>query len=130
MMLECAAEQTTEITADCDEPGAMSTKRGVCAAADAYSACGSHELRGGMALLPTRGRTHWRHGGGCRSDMILQQEEGRETFFERSFLRDVALFWNSRTLGVRCVALREDAEQKDERRDQASGPGGVGAGGA
>ena len=28
--------------------------------------------------------------------MILQQEGGRETFFARSFLRDVALFWNSK----------------------------------
>ena len=37
-----------------------------------------------------------RHGGGCRSDMILPPEEGRETFFARSFLRDVALFWNSK----------------------------------
>ena len=51
-MLEWAAEQTTEIAtdlinrADCDEPGARSTKPGVCAAADAYSAYGAHESRG------------------------------------------------------------------------------------
>ena len=29
-------------------------------------------------LLPTRGRIHWRHGGGCRRDTILQQEERRK----------------------------------------------------
>ena len=43
-------------------------------------------------VLPIRGRTHWRHGGGCRNDMILPPEEGNETFFARSF---DALFWNS-----------------------------------
>ena len=28
--------------------------------------------------------------------MVLKQEEGRETLFARSFLQDVALFWNSK----------------------------------
>ena len=37
-----------------------------------------------MTLSPTRGRTRWRHGGGRRNDMIRQQEEGNETFCERS----------------------------------------------
>ena len=36
----------SRIPADCDEPGARSTKLGVCAAGDAYSAYGSRELRG------------------------------------------------------------------------------------
>ena len=30
------------------------------------------------------------------NDTILPQEEGRGTFFGQSFLRDVALFWNSK----------------------------------
>ena len=34
------------------------------------------------------------------------------------------------TLGVLCVALREEAEGQDGRRDQAGWPGSVGAGGA
>ena len=54
MMLEWAAGQTAEITtahqssipADCDEPGARSTKPGVCSAADAYGVDGFHEWRG------------------------------------------------------------------------------------
>ena len=47
-----------------------------------------------MTLSPTRGRTRWRHGGDCRNDMIRRQEEGNETFCERSFLLDGAPFWN------------------------------------
>ena len=51
MMLVWAAEQTTEITTELINreflpPGARSTKPGVCIAADAYSAYGSHGLRG------------------------------------------------------------------------------------
>ena len=34
------------------------------------------------------------------------------------------------TQGVLCVALREEAEGQDGRRDQAGWPGSVGAGGA
>ena len=53
MMLEWSAEQATEITttahrsgipADSDECGTRSSKPGVCAAADAHSTHGSHEL--------------------------------------------------------------------------------------
>ena len=51
--------------------------------------------------------------------MILQPEEGRETFFARSYLRVVALFWNSK---------RE--QEQDGRRDPADWPGGIGTGGA
>ena len=47
-------------------------------------------------LLPTRRRTPWRRGDDCRRDTILQQEGGRETFFALSFLREDALFWNSK----------------------------------
>ena len=47
-------------------------------------------------LLPTRGRTPWSRGDDCRRDLILQQEEGRETFFVLSFLRNDALFSNSK----------------------------------
>ena len=47
MMLEWSAEQVTEITTELiDLEGARSRKPGVCAAADAYSAYGSDELRG------------------------------------------------------------------------------------
>ena len=47
-------------------------------------------------LLPTRGRTHWMHGGCCRNDVILPPEGGRETFFVLSLLRNDALFSNSK----------------------------------
>ena len=55
MMLEWAAEQTTEIKTTRDrsrviddgfERGSRSAQTGVHFAADAYSACGSHESRG------------------------------------------------------------------------------------
>ena len=105
VMLEWAAEQTTEITTELVNreflPTATNQERGVQnlelvlqqmhTTLMALTSC-----EAGVALLPTRGRTHWRHGGGCRNDMILQQEEGNETFCARSFLRDGALFWNSK----------------------------------
>ena len=55
MMLEWVAEKTTEIATELINREVLPTatkqgrsaKLGVCAAADAYSAYGSHELRGG-----------------------------------------------------------------------------------
>ena len=38
----------------------------------------------------------WRHGGDCRSDVIRRQEGENETFYERSFVLNGALFWNSK----------------------------------
>ena len=72
-MMEWAAEQTTEVTAELianSLPTATNQERGVqnlqCVlAADAYSACGVSRVMRRMTLLPTRGRTLWRHGGGC-----------------------------------------------------------------
>ena len=79
-MLEWAAEQTAEMTTELINRELLLTatnqERGV------------HTSYEAKTLLPTRGRTQWKHGGGCRSDLILQQEE--------AFLRDVALFWNSK----------------------------------
>ena len=74
------------ILADCDEPGARSS---LCCSRCIQHLWLSRVMRR-MTLLPTRERTHCRHGGRCRSDMILSPEEGRETFFAR-FLLDVAL---------------------------------------
>ena len=101
---EWAAEQTTEISTELINraflPTATNQERGVQNLESvlqqmntAHMALTSYEE---MTLLPTRGRTHWRDGGGCRSDMIRQQGEGNETFCARSFLRDGALFWNSK----------------------------------
>ena len=95
MMLEWAAEQTTEITTElinrevlptATNKGARSTKPGVCSAADAYSSYGSHELRGErhccqLAEEPIGGMAE-----AAEEISILQQEEGREAFFARSFL--------------------------------------------
>ena len=61
MMLEWAAEQTTEITTTAID----------------------------LEFLPTDTNED-------RGVQNLEQEEGRETFFARSFLRDFALFWNSK----------------------------------
>ena len=41
-------------------------------------------------------RNRWRHGEDCRNDLIRRQEDGNETFCDRSFLLDGALFWNSK----------------------------------
>ena len=49
-----------------------------------------------MTFSPTRGRIRWRHGGDRRSDMIRRQEGENETFYERSFVLNGALFWNSK----------------------------------
>ena len=38
----------------------------------------------------------WRRGDDCRRGLIPQREEGRETFFVPSFLRNDALFLNSK----------------------------------
>ena len=60
-------------------------------------------------LLPTRGRTPWRRGDDCRG-LIPQSEEGRETFFVLSFLRNDALFLNSKRAwsagSLRCRSTR------------------------
>ena len=67
---EWAAEQATEITTELIDreflPTATNQERG----AQKPGVCAIRR----MTLLPTRGRTHWRHGGGCKSDMIRQQE--------------------------------------------------------
>ena len=87
MMLEWAAEQATEMTTAID----------LRVLADGYECRPRRQnLEFVLTLSPTRGRTRWRHGGDCRSDMIRRQEEGNETFCARSFLLDVALFWNSK----------------------------------
>ena len=88
----------------------MSTKPGVHIAADAYSACGSHELGGErhccqLAQEPTGGVAD-----DCSNDVILPPEEGRGIFFARSFLLDDALSWNSKRElnagGPKCRATR------------------------
>ena len=93
MMLEWAAEQTTEISrrTRSDEYKTWSLFCSRCIQRSWLS-----RLTRRTTLLRTRGRTHWRLGGDYRSDMIRRQEEENETFFARSFLLDVALFWNSK----------------------------------
>ena len=121
MMLELAAEQTTEITTELIDreflPTATNQGRGVqnleFVLQKMHKALVALIMRRRI-LLPTRGRTHWRHGGGCRRDMTRQQEEGNETFCERSFLRDGALFWNSKQgLNAGCVS-RFEKKLKDK----------------
>ena len=100
MMLEWAAEQATETNSSI--VSFCRLRRTRSEEYSTWSLCCSRRIQRlwlsrvtrRMTLLPTRGRTHWRHGGGCRNDMILQQEEENETFFARSFLRNDTLFWN------------------------------------
>ena len=98
-VLEWAAEQTTEITTELINreflPTATNQERGVQNLEfvleqmhTALMALTSYEA---TDIVANSRKTHWRHGGGCRNDMILPPEEGREIFFARSFLRDVAL---------------------------------------
>ena len=70
-MLEWAAEQTTEITTE------LLDREVLLSATNQERGVQNLEF---TTLLPTRGRTHWRHGDDCRRDTILQQEEGSETF--------------------------------------------------
>ena len=87
MMLEWAADQTTEITTtaidleflptDSNEES-RSAQPEVHFAADAYDAYGSHESKR-TTLLPTRGRTHWRRDDDCMNRYDPTTEEGRGT---------------------------------------------------
>ena len=102
MMLEWAAERTTEITTELVNreflPTATNQEGGVQTLEFVLQQMHTALMaliRGERHCCQLAEESHWRHGGGCRNDMILPPEEGRETFFARSFLRDVALFWNS-----------------------------------
>ena len=101
MMLEWAAEQPTEITTAAIDleflPTATNQERGVQNLEfvlqqmhTALMALTSYEANDMVV------NSRWRHGGGCRNDMTLPLEEGNETFCARSFLRDIAPFWNSK----------------------------------
>ena len=90
MMLEWASEQTMEISTEFIDREylliATNQERG---AEDLeFILQQMYTVLSDITIAP------WRHGGGWRSYMIQQQEEGRETFFVRSFLRDFALSWN------------------------------------
>ena len=54
-----------------------------------------------MTLSPTRGRTHWKHGGGCKSDMIPRQEEGKRNDHFSWTVLSSGTPSGDRTLGVR-----------------------------
>ena len=105
MKLEWAAEQVTEITTELIDreflPTATNQERGVQNLEFVLqqmhftlTAVTSYEAND-IVANSRKNPFHWRHGDDCRRDTTLQQEEGRETFFALSFLRDDALFWNS-----------------------------------
>ena len=104
MMLEWAAEQSTEITMTAIDleflPTDTNEDRGVQNLEFVCSRCTQHSWLSRVmrrtTLPPIRGVISWVHGGDCRSDMILRQDEENETFCARSFLLDGALFWNSK----------------------------------
>ena len=113
MMLEWAAEQTTEIatellqpwiSADCDEPGARITKPGVRAAADANSTHGSHESRGERhccqhAEEPT--------GGVAEAAETIWPDNRRK---EEKLSAHDHFSGTVPSSGILCVSLREEAE--------------------
>ena len=104
MTLEWAAGQTTEISTEFIDreflPTETNQERGEqnleFVLQQMHMALRLSRLTRRTTLLPTRGRIHWRRDDDCRVDTMLKQEEGRETFFALSFIRDVALFWNSK----------------------------------
>ena len=75
MMLEWSAEQTTEITTELINseftPTATKQERGEQSLEfvlqQMHTALMALTSYGRMTLSPTRGRTRWRHGGGCRT---------------------------------------------------------------
>ena len=100
MMLEWAAEQTTEILTEFIDreflPTATNQERGVQNLEFVLQQMHTMltDLTSGEANdIVANSRKNpveaWRR------DTILQQEGGRKTFFALSFLRDDALFWNS-----------------------------------
>ena len=94
MMLEWAAEQPTEITTtaidleflptDTNEDRGVQNLEFVLQQMHTAQTWLSRVIRR-TTLSPTRGRTRWRHGGDCRSDMIRRQEGGRK----RNLLRTI-----------------------------------------
>ena len=114
MILEWSAEQATEITTTAigleflqtNDCGTRSSKPGVRAAADAFQQSWFSRVMRQIAPSPTRGRTRWRHGEVCGSDMIRQQVEGNETCCELSFLLlSSGTSSGDRTMGILRVAL-------------------------
>ena len=61
------------------------------------------------ALTPTRGRTRWRHGEGCRSDMIPRLEDESGICFRNDHFPWKVLYVGSpsrsRMMGILRVAL-------------------------
>ena len=102
MMLEWAAEQPTDITTTAidleflptdtkKDRGVQNLEFVVQQRHTALKALTSYEAND---VVMNSGRIRCIRGGDSRSDVIRQQEEGNETFCERSFLWDGALFWN------------------------------------
>ena len=118
MMLEWAAEPTEiKMTSSCRR---LSTRTEECKTWSlCCSRCTQHSwlsrVMRRMTLLPTRGRTHWRHGGDHMSDTIRRQEEENETFCARSFLLDGALFWIERW---ESYVSRYEKKMKDKLDDE------------
>ena len=98
MMLEWSAEKTTEIATELINreflPTATNQERGVQNLEIVLQQM--HTALTALASFEANDIVANRHGGGCRNDMTPPPEEGRETFFARSFLQDVTLFWNSK----------------------------------
>ena len=103
MMLEWAADQTTEITTELINreflPTTTNQERGVqnleFILQQMYTIFWTSRVAKQTTWLTTRGRTHWRRGSDYRNDMILPPEEGKGISFAESFLLD-ALSRNSK----------------------------------
>ena len=123
-MLEWAAEQMTEITAKLIGREFLLTatnqERGVQnlgfvlqqmhTALVALTNCEANDIVANSRKNPLEA---WRR---LKKNTILQEEEGRETFYARSFLRDDALVWNSkRDLNSGCDTCRATRRSKRTR---------------
>ena len=95
MMLEWAAEQTTEITTVLtnQERGVQNLEFVLQQIHAALMALTSYEVNNIVANSRKNPLEAWRR---LQTRYDPTTEEGRKTFFVRSFLRDVALFWNSK----------------------------------
>ena len=139
MMLGWAAEQTTEIATVNFLPTATNQERGVQnldfvqqQMHTALVALTSYEANDTVANSRNNPPEAWRRlqtrydpttGGRKRNLLRTIISPGR-------WLLSSGTPSENSTLGVLCVALREEAEGQDGRRDQACWPGSVGAGGA
>ena len=118
MMLEWAADQTTEITTELINreflPTTTNQERGVqnleFILQQIYTIFWTSRVAKQTTWLTTRGRTHWRRGSDYRNDMILPPEEGKGYPSQNHFswMPSLRNFKRDLNAGVLCWAIRED----------------------